>query len=481
MSFDTPVAGEVPTKLAAAPLTFTLTDGPARSAEFVATPVVAGSRTTGSPSALVRILGVALLGGLILNLMPCVLPVLSLKLLALAGLAGAARREVRASLLATAAGVLASFLALAAVLIALKSAGAAIGWGIQFQQPWFVAAMATVMTLFAASLWGWLPIGLPAGTQRLAAWHACRPLVDAFATGAFATLLAASCSAPFVGTAIGFALARGPREIVTIFAALGTGFAAPYLVGAALPGLVRGPPRPGRWMVSLTRVLGVALLGTTIWLLVVLTDAASMAAALLSGSLLAALLAVLAWRAQAAIPRRPRLALATGAIVLAALAAISPLLAARILPARTAGELAKARTHALWQSFDETAIPRLVAQGKLVFVDVSAAWCLTCKVNELAVLDRSPIADRLHDTDVIAMRADWTRPDPVITDYLQSFGRFGVPLDVVYGPGTPYGEALPELLSASAVMRAFEHAAASGNSGTGVVAVRRSSEPGKTE
>ena len=479
-SFDTPVAGASVSELATAPLTFTLADGPTRAAEFVATPVAAGAHTIDS-SALMPILGAALLGGLILNLMPCVLPVLSLKLLGLAGLAGAARRDVRASMLATAAGVLASFLALAAVLIVLKSAGAAIGWGIQFQQPWFLAAMATVMTLFAASLWGWLPIGLPDTAQSISGWHARRPLADAFATGALATLLAASCSAPFVGTAIGFALVRGPREILSIFAALGLGLAAPYLVGAALPGMVRWLPRPGRWMLWLRATLGLALLGTAIWLVSVLTEAAGTAAALVSGSLLVALLAALAWRARATVPHRSSLALGTVATMLAALAVISPLLAARVLPVRAAGELADARAHALWQPFDQTAIPGLVAQGKLVFVDVSAAWCLTCKVNELAVLDRSPVADRLRAPDVVAMRADWTRPDPAVTEYLQSFGRFGVPLDVVYGPGIPQGEALSELLSASAVMQAFEHAAASGNPSAGVVAISRSAAPRRAE
>lgn len=455
VTLSTPVSGVTAATLAATPVTFTLTDGPRHVAEFVATPIL----RAGSVPSLLPIIGIALLGGLILNLMPCVLPVLSLKLLALAGLGGAERRDVRLSLLATASGVLVSFLLLAAALIGLRWAGAAIGWGIQFQQPWFLAAMATVTTLFAAGLWDWLPIGLPGAAQTMSGWHVRRKLADAFLTGAFATLLAASCSAPFVGTAIGFALARGTREILTIFVALGVGFAAPYLMVAALPVLVRWLPRPGRWMVWLRRALGFALAGTAAWLLYVLADVAGVAPAIAIVAALAGLLAVLAWRSRAAGPGKPaRSALGACAATLVAVAVLSPPLAARLTPL-TAIEAPSPRVPALWQPFDRAAIPRLVAGGKLVFVDVSAAWCLTCKLNELAVLDRAPVADRLRAPDVVAMRADWTRPDPVVTAYLQSFGRYGVPLDVVYGPATPQGEALPELLSASAVLGAFGRAA----------------------
>ena len=476
-SFQSPVAGIAIGELGAGPLTFTLADGPTHAAEFAATPTVVAA-ATGGPSSIATILGVALLGGLILNLMPCVLPVLSLKLLSIAGLAGSERRHVRASLLSTAAGVLASFLVLAVALIVLKSAGAAIGWGIQFQQPLFLAAMATVTTLFAASLWGWLPIGLPAKAQTIAGWHARRPLIDAFVTGMFATLLAASCSAPFVGTAVGFALARGWREIVTIFGALGLGLAAPYLFMAALPAMVRWLPRPGRWMVRLRQVLGFALAGTAIWLLVVLADVASLAAAVVATGLLAVLLAVLALRGWLALAGRPGMALRIGAAAIAALSMISPTVAERLAPS-PGSAIPEHRAHSYWQAFDSAAIPRLVAEGKLVFVDVSAAWCLTCKANELAVLDRSPVIDRLRAPDVIAMRADWTRPDQAVTEYLQSFGRYGVPLDVVYGPRRPNGEALPELLSASAVILAFEHAA--DNSKAGVVAASRSTAPRRSE
>lgn len=434
-------------------LTFTVVDG-VRSAEFTATPTLGPASTNGNSSGIVAILGSALLGGLILNVMPCVLPVLSLKLLGVAGYAGAERRRVRFGLLATAAGVVGSFLAIAAVLAGLKLAGAAVGWGIQFQQPWFLAAMAALTTLFAASLWGVLPIGMPGFAATAAGIRPRNQMLDAFAAGAFATLMATSCSAPFVGTAVGFALARGPAEIMLIFTVLGLGMAAPLLAVAAAPGLVRFLPRPGAWMVWLRRVLGVALAGTALWLLWVLAQLAGPGAATIAGIALVALVAALAlqdrdvggWRRAAH----------GAAMALVAISVLVPGLAVPPPSQRASNEGQAIQ----WQSFDLARIRREVAAGKLVFVDVTAAWCLTCKVNEAAVLDRDPVAGRLANTGLVAMRADWTRPEPQVTAYLQSFGRYGVPLNVVYGPARPDGEALPELLSSSAVLAAMERAMA---------------------
>ncbi|MBW4025266.1 MAG: protein-disulfide reductase [Proteobacteria bacterium] len=448
-----PIHGATAAKLAGTPLRLTIVDG-TRAAEMMAKPI-AGTlpRLPDTSSSRLAILGMALLGGLILNLMPCVLPVLSLKLLALAGYGGMERRAARSGLLATAAGILVSFAVIAAALIGLKEAGGAIGWGIQFQSPWFLAAMALATTLFAASLWEWLPITLPGGTgQALGAARGQGPLSDAFLIGAFATLLATSCSAPFLGTAIGFALARGPGDIALVFAGLGVGMAAPFLAVAAAPGLVAWLPRPGPWMVWLRRVLGVILLATAAWLLSVLATEAGLAAALLAGGALVLLLCVLAWRHHRAARR---LAATGAAITLAAIAILVPGLQAALNPQETLEAAARAGP---WQPFRQAALHDLVVSGHVVLVDVTAAWCLTCKVNELTVLDRPPVAGRLRAPGVVAMRADWTRPDPAITAYLQSFGRYGVPLDVVYGPGAPDGIALPELLSAQAVMEAFRRA-----------------------
>ena len=442
--------------LAGRRLAFTLTEGPGGAATFHAAPRLVSSAALPERTSLpLAILAVALLGGLILNVMPCVLPVLSLKLLGVAKLAGSERSRVRIDLLATAAGVLAGFAALAGGLIALKQAGAAIGWGIQFQLPWFLAAMTMVMVLFAASLWGWIGIGLPGGmATRLGTVQLRSRRGTAFLTGLFATLLAASCSAPFVGTAVGFALARGPIEIMGIFLAMGLGLAAPYLLGAAVPRLVSLLPRPGRWMVGLRAVFGLSLLGTALWLLSVLVRVGGGTQALLVGGAAVGLLAVLAARRYAGLARYLTGGLA-GALVVAAVA-----VAAMLPRAPEAGATSLARYGAEpWRPFDRTAIVAEVARGRIVFVDVTAAWCLVCKVNELTVLDRDPVAARLRAPGVLAMRADWTRPSPAVTAYLQNFGRYGVPLDVVYGPGAPQGIKLPDLLTAGAVMQAFAKAA----------------------
>jgi suppressor for copper-sensitivity B len=448
-----PVRGASAADVVGRKLTLTLVDG-ARAAEFDATPVPGAP--AGPALRLLPILAVALLGGLVLNAMPCVLPVLSLKLLSVAGHAGGERRRVRLGLAMTALGVVTSFGLIAAALIALKAGGAAIGWGIQFQWPWFIALMAAVTTLFAASLFGWLPILLPHFAYEAAAeLRAPTPYADAFLTGVFATLLATPCSAPFVGTAVGFALAQGPAEIAAVFAALGLGMAAPYLAIAAMPRLIRLLPRPGRWMYWLRLALGLALAGTAVWLVAVLAALSGARAALAAGVALAAVVVLLALRSRRTIPAGGARAAGAAAAALAIAAVLWPAVAG-VAP------LDAAATASRWQRFDAGQIQRLVGEGKTVFVDVTAAWCLTCKVNEAAVLERNPVAGRLFGPGIVAMRGDWTRPDPSLTRYLESFGRYGIPFNVVYGPGRPQGELLPELLSAAVVEQALDRAAAHG-------------------
>ncbi|MBX6323710.1 MAG: thioredoxin family protein, partial [Rhodospirillaceae bacterium] len=405
-------------------------------------------------------LGAALLGGLVLNLMPCVLPVLSLKLLGVLGLGGAARAVVRRSFLATAAGILTAFLALGGVLAVLKAGGAAVGWGIQFQQPAFLVAMAFVLVLFACNLWGWFEVPLPRWASAVAAGggegdrHGS--LAGAFMTGLLATLLATPCSAPFLGTAVGFALSQGTGEILSIFAVLGLGLALPYLGVAALPRLATALPRPGRWMLVLRRVLGVGLLGTAVWLLSVLSAEVAPAAAAVVAALLAAAALALALRPR--LPQGARLATPALVALLAAAALVAP---GRLgEPAATDGGAPRAdAAGAHWRPWDPAAIPGLVAQGNVVFVDVTADWCVTCQVNRRLVLEDAAVAARLGGPGVVTMLADWTRPSEAIAGYLASFGRYGIPFNVVYGPGAPRGIMLPELLSAAAVFDALDRAA----------------------
>ena len=404
------------------------------------------------------ILALALLGGLILNLMPCVLPVLSIKLLAVVAMGGGERRAVRRAFLATAAGVVVSFMVLAGAAVAVKAAGLAVGWGIQFQQPAFLVAMALLVTLFAANLLGLFEIRLPgAAGDRLARAGAGHSLGGHFATGAFATILATPCSAPFLGTAIGFALARGAGEIFAVFAALGLGLALPYLLIAGWPGLATRLPRPGPWMVVLRRVLALALLATGVWLLSILDIQRGTGTAWLVGALMVAVLAML-WL----VRRRRDAHRLAGVAILAVLAFLVPAVfdgAARPPAVDVAVLGAPNAAGVSWQPFDRAAIPGLVRAGKTVFVDVTADWCITCKVNKALVLDRGGVATRLGDAGVVAMRADWTNPDAAIAAYLASFGRYGIPFDAVYGPRAPGGVLLPELLTSASVLAAFDQAA----------------------
>ena len=442
------VAGteDLPAPLAGRRLSFTVVDGE-RGAERTLTVARADGGAVGVE--FLTILALAVLGGLILNLMPCVLPVLSIKLLGVVGHGGGARGAVRLSFVASAAGIVFSFLLLAAVLTALKQAGLAVGWGIQFQQPWFLVAMTGVIVLFACNLWGFFDIGLPgwmAGADNRAG--RVRGLGGHFLTGAFATLLATPCSAPFLGTAVGFALSHGPGQIFAVFAALGIGLALPYLVVAAAPGLATALPRPGPWMVVLRRVLGFALAATAVWLTSVLAvEAGATAAAAIAGLMIAAV---------GLLYLRHRLAGHARRTVVAGLAAIA--LIAFVVPGLSGPAPTDLKAEALWVAFDEGAIAGQVARGKVVFVDVTAEWCITCQINKTLVLYRGEVARRLGGDGVVAMQADWTHPDDAISRYLSGFGRYGIPFDAVYGPGAPRGIPLPELLSADAVLDALDRA-----------------------
>ena len=401
-------------------------------------------------SNLIMIVALAFLGGLILNLMPCVLPVLSLKVVGVIGMGGVSRALVSARFLATAAGIVLSFMVLAAGVAGLKAAGVAVGWGLQFQEPLFLVALIIVITLFASNMWDLFQFPLPAWLGGIGGVEKTHGMAGHFASGAFATLLATPCSAPFLGTAIGFALARGTPEIFTVFAALGVGMATPYLAIAAAPGLATRLPHPGRWMVTLKRFLALLLAATALWLLTVLAAQTGARASLAVGGLMAAGVAVMLWNA-AAPGRRRRFAAAPLLVLVFALAFLAP------GGLRGTG-IAAPTDDAIWRPFDAALIDELVASGKTVFVDVTADWCVTCKFNQATVLSRGAVARQLASEGVVAMRADWTNPDPAIAAYLETFGRFGIPFDAVYGPALPRGLALPELLSEDAVMAAFGRA-----------------------
>ena len=346
----------------------------------------------------------ALLGGLILNIMPCVLPVLSLKLLGAVRHGGAHERYVRLSFLMSTAGVLLFFFVLALATIAAKHSGQALGWGLHFQSPVFLIFLILAILLFAANLLGWFEIQLPSwlNNKILSAGMASRkPLMGDFATGMFAALMATPCSAPFLGTAVGFALARGDMEIFTIFMALGIGLATPYILAAIFPKVVTLLPRPGAWMVRVKQFMGVLMLASALWLIWVASQQLTPPVAQVSESV----------------------------------------------------------ESVSWQLFDEESIPMRVEQGEIVFVDVTADWCLTCKANKLFVLSNEKVQAALRADGLVPMKADLTKPNAKIEKFLRKHGRFGIPFNAVFGKGAPEGIVLSELLSEQEIMAALKKAA----------------------
>ena len=433
---------------------------------------LAGSFATGKPvptdaSAMVqfwKVIGFAFLGGLILNLMPCVLPVLAIKLAAIIEASGQSRGFVRLRFGAGAMGILSSFAILAAGLAALRLAGEQIGWGIQFQSPVFLAMMMLVLGLFTLNMLDRFFLPIPAFLQasfrgngqnasgQNANWQnangqntsgEARPaiLFGDFMGGMLATLLATPCSAPFVGSAVTVALTGDMAQLFAVFMAMGTGLASPWGLVVLFPVLVGFLPRPGHWMVWLKRGLAGLLIATMIWLgLLMQTIQGGPAALLLLGLIGFVLLAVL-FRQKIGI-------LLAGAGLFAGLA---------FLPAPAI--VAPQANGLVWQVWSDDASAAARAEGMLVFVDVTADWCITCKANKALVLETAPISPMLaalvDDGKLVMLKADWTRPDPRIAAFLASHDRFGIPFNIIYGPKASEGVLLGELLRADMVEKAL--------------------------
>ncbi|NMG67800.1 protein-disulfide reductase, partial [Azoarcus indigens] len=385
----------------------------------------------------------ALAGGALLNLMPCVFPILSLKVLGFARHAGA-RRELAVGGFAYTAGVILSFLALAGALIALRAGGEQLGWGFQLQEPVFVAALALLFTLIGLNLAGVFELRtlLPGSA---AGWQLQHPAADAFLTGVLAVAVASPCTAPFMGAALGFAFTLPGAQTLLIFAALGLGLALPYLLASLLPPVARAMPRPGAWMARLRTVMAFPMFATVLWLLWVLGVQAGVNGVIgLLGLLLAVSFAAWAW----AQPGRSRWWLGTPAVALLAAALAWSLPGLRAQPAPAA-------TTAGWETWSPERVAALRAAGQPVFVDFTAAWCVTCQVNKRTTLADAAVLEEFRRAGVALLRADWTSRDASITAALDGLGRSGVPVYALYpaDAGTP--QLLTELLSAGEIRSAL--------------------------
>jgi thiol:disulfide interchange protein/DsbC/DsbD-like thiol-disulfide interchange protein len=428
---------------AAAPLPAT-TAAPAAGNVTVAPPAPAGG-------SLALSLLFALAGGLLLNLMPCVFPVLSLKVFGFAAHAQD-RRGLLAGGLAYTAGVVLSFVALAALLLGLRAGGEQLGWGFQLQSPLFVAALAALFTLIGLNLAGVFEFAsvLPA---RWSAARARHPVVDSALTGVLAVAVASPCTAPFMGASLGLAVTLPAVEALSVFAALGVGMALPYLAASAWPALARALPRPGAWMVHFKALMAFPMFATVVWLVWVLGQQVGIdGAAALLGALLA--LAFVAWAlGSPALGPKARAGFGAVSLLLLAVALVWALPSFKPVEAATPGSVAD--KNAAWQPWSPEAVAAAQGEGKPVFVDFTAAWCVTCQYNKRTTLAQAEVLAGFKARNVVLMRADWTRRDARITAELARMGRSGVPVYALYAPSAASPTLLTEILSVAEVKQAL--------------------------
>jgi thiol:disulfide interchange protein DsbD len=465
-----PAGSGIPEKPAAGPegpADSSAADAGAKAPAYQAPATAAGSmsqsgnsvpRETGSGSlaALLRATGLAFLGGLLLNLMPCVFPVLFLKGLALVNSGNEGRGKLRALGLVYAAGILVSFWVLVGVLLGLRAAGATLGWGFQFQSPVFLSLMAGLLFFLGLSLAGQFEIGLTL-TSAGGALAQKQGYTGSFFTGVLAVVVATPCTAPLMGAAIGYALAQSSAVTFAVFTALALGLAVPYVALTMQPAWTRWLPRPGVWMEILRQAVAVPIFATVIWLAWVLAQAygAGVLAALLASFLL---LAIAGWF----LGRWPakRWASAIAGLILLAVVGLAFLAANKLVTASES--MAPQAIQGVWQPWSEAAVSRSLAAGQPVFVDFTASWCLSCQVNERVALTRPEVLEAFAARNVVLMKADWTRHDEAITQALTVLGRSGVPAYALYTPGEKSPRLLPEVLTPGIVTDALERLPKSG-------------------
>ena len=436
------IAGPWPQSGAAAP-----SAAPAAAGAVGATP--AGPPAPEADRPWLVVLALAFLGGAILNLMPCVFPVLSLKVLGFAQ-HGGERKRIVAGGFAYTVGVIASFLLLAALLLALRASGEQLGWGFQLQSPGFVAALAILFTLIGFNLAGLFEFSHMLPSSILNA-RARNPVLDDFLTGVLAVAVASPCTAPFMGAALGAALSQPAPQALSVFAALGAGMAAPYLAASLFPGLARALPRPGPWMARFKTFMAFPMFATVVWLLWVLGLQAGVdAVAAVLGLVVAAAFGV--W--VLGIPARSHAGRAVG-IGAAALAVLGA--AVWAWPAFQANPAAAPALEASggWQAWSPQAVAQARQEGRPVFVDFTAAWCVTCQYNKRTTLADPAVMEDFKTRQVLLLRADWTRRDESITQALKELGRSGVPVYALYRKGAQQPALLSELLSVDEVRQAL--------------------------
>ena len=407
-----------------------------------------GSASTISLGGILQALGFAMLGGLILNVMPCVLPVISLKIFGFVSEAGERPEKAFWLSMAFSLGIMSCFAILAAIVILLRAAGGQVGWGFQFQDYRFIVFIACLVFAFALNLFGVYELSVSAqATQGLAKLASGQGYGGAFFQGVFATILATPCTAPFLGTASAFAFAQPGWATFLVFLFIGLGMALPYLLLAVNPKWLRYLPKPGAWMLRVKQCMGFLLVGTLLWLVWILGQMRGVDAIVRLGALLL-LIAILAWiKGSFWTPVstwRSRVLAATS------------MLCVSLLAAGAYGFVTKP-SRLVWQQFSQANLDNALASGRPVFVDFTADWCITCKTNERFAIDTSKVRQEFSKRNVVMLRADWTKGDPEITEILKQHGRAGVPMYLVYPAGGKETQPvlLPELITSQTVLDAL--------------------------
>jgi thiol:disulfide interchange protein len=409
------------------------------------------SGSTGSDMGILTVFLFAMVGGLILNLMPCVFPVLSLKAMSLASNSGAPIREQQMHGLAYTAGVILSFLALAGTLLSLQAGGALIGWGFQLQSPWFVAALAFLFFFMGLSMSGVIEIG--SGIMGVGSDLADKDgYSGSFFTGVLASVVASPCTAPFMGAALGFAFTQTMLVALTVFFALGLGMSLPFLLISFVPALANMLPRPGSWMLTFRQFLAFPLYATAVWLLWVLGRQTGVdAMALVVGCCV--LIGIAAWLYQR--PTQSNWRYVEMALILACVAGVFSVLASPML--KTEQSTVAAVDGENYEVYSDARLAELRNNNQPVFVNMTASWCITCLVNEKVALGSDTVTEALADKDVVYLKGDWTNNDPVITAVLKRYQTSGVPLYLMYpaDPNLP-AEVLPQILTEGIILDALE-------------------------
>ena len=436
-------------------------DGPDRAAWQTPASTIASSSSSAPSRGILTFLFFGFLGGIILNLMPCVLPVISLKIFGFIQQAGQSRQKILRSGIAFAAGIFAWFIGLALLLIALKAAGHEITWGgFQFTNPYFVLSLGVIVLVFALNLFGVFEISLPqSATRGLLGWTGGQDEAGSFFQGVFATVLATPCTAPFLGTALGFAFAQSPAVILAMFVAIAAGMSAPYLLLCVQPAWLRFLPKPGPWMLHVKQFMGFLLLATLLFLLYVLGAQRGLEGAIWASCFLL-MISIACWMKGAFFTPSASIRVRTiAALTMSILLLVSGVyfIGGKFRSANIAS--ADSRLRSDWQAFTPERLRAELEQGHSVFVDFTAAWCLTCKFNEASVLESGVVREAFQHHAIVKLKADWTNGDPVITKLLQQFGRPGVPLYVLYPGKSEEPIVFPELLTKSMLLEKLETAA----------------------